>query len=341
MNDLEFHYEFVDLFASLRDFHTEYRLPGNHGCIETITGVIFNVIGQGDSQKIIVSGFDNDLPRPKNVNFGDELVSIDNIPIMDYLEDLKFFSRGANDSGSLRASIGALSYLDGKTNRLPAKDEHQYSFRSADGTAYQITMPWIVLADINCWTQVQSFLERRNPPSKIKRKVKSKAMHNLNRKKQSSISSNLFKRDKPNVIPTVDPMVNWHIHRPNTKNLGVIHLDDFAPLNVDSYKVAQLIQNLLMNELKDTSAILFDVRYNGGGLITIADVIPQFFGREIKTSSAYALIHDINRDIFLDSITGNIGKWGKHIKRVSLMQHLQSQLNLRRMWMPTKWDNHI
>jgi C-terminal processing protease CtpA/Prc len=56
---------------------------------------------------------------------------------------------------------------------------------------------------------------------------------------------------------------------------------------------------LLVNELKDTNAVVFDIRNNGGGQITLADTIPQLFAPNIVAGDARALVAPINQQIFL------------------------------------------
>jgi hypothetical protein len=52
-----------------------------------------------------------------------------------------------------------------------------------------------------------------------------------------------------------------------------------------------LIRDLLINQLKDTDAVVFDVRNNGGGSITLAESISQLFRINVESTSArYFLI---------------------------------------------------
>jgi hypothetical protein len=69
-----------------------------------------------------------------------------------------------------------------------------------------------------------------------------------------------------------------------------------------------LIRDLLINQLKDTDAVLFDVRSNGGGSITLAESISQLFRTEVESTSARALVTNINQKLFAD--VSNRKDWG-------------------------------
>ena len=71
-----------------------------------------------------------------------------------------------------------------------------------------------------------------------------------------------------------------------------------VPDNQDSKNAVEIIRNLLVNQLLETDGLLFDVRSNGGGLITMADGIPQLFGKEFVQPGFRALVSPANKKIF-------------------------------------------
>lgn len=70
-------------------------------------------------------------------------------------------------------------------------------------------------------------------------------------------------------------------------------------------EVIKTIRLLLVNELKDTDALVFDVRSNGGGQISLADGIPQLFTPSFDPMGARALISKVNEKIFESSLFTN------------------------------------
>lgn len=81
-------------------------------------------------------------------------------------------------------------------------------------------------------------------------------------------------------------------------NLNVIIL---VPERHDAMNAIEIIRNLLVNELLETDGLLFDIRSNGGGLITMADGIPQFFVKDFVQPGFRALVSPINKRIFSNS----------------------------------------
>lgn len=57
---------------------------------------------------------------------------------------------------------------------------------------------------------------------------------------------------------TTDPIIKYGIYRPNDTNLGIIMMESFEPANNDVSLVIGIIRSLLVNELTNTSALVFD-----------------------------------------------------------------------------------
>lgn len=106
---------------------------------------------------------------------------------------------------------------------------------------------------------------------------------------------------KVDIKNTTDPAVDWAIYNKGESNMGIIYLRSFMPLKDDAPSVLLLIRSLLVNQLKDTDSLLFDIRDNGGGLVTMADGLPQFFIKDFVNPGFRALVSPINENIFLKS----------------------------------------
>ena len=282
MRDLDFHYKMIDIFRSMRDRHAQYGIPGAPSCIAAVQATVFEIADYGKDEKFIVSLLDTRedqvalSPDVLKLGLGDELLSVDGIPIKQYLNDMKFSSSAATYSGSLRASLLALTMVQGQTNRLPSQDETKYQFKSISGKNYNVSLPWVAMYENEC-------LEN------AKNHTVSVAMKNLAREGRHMI---LEKRS-----PEKDHLVGWRIHKPESKNLGVIQFDSwhFASNDVDFEPINRHVRHLLANQLKDTKAILFDVRSDSSDYIPLADTIPHFFGIDVKTPSMRTVVHDLNR----------------------------------------------
>ena len=70
------------------------------------------------------------------------------------------------------------------------------------------------------------------------------------------------------------------------------------PDSKDPMNAVEIIRSLLVKELVETDGLLFDVRSNGGGIITMADAIPQLFVKDFIPPGFRALVAPINARIF-------------------------------------------
>lgn len=102
---------------------------------------------------------------------------------------------------------------------------------------------------------------------------------------------------------TDEPIISWSIYERRPTKMGIIRLESFMPEADQSGMMSlEIIRSLLTNELADTDALIFDIRDNGGGLIVMADLIPQFFTPNLDTSAARALVAPVNKQIFMDKM---------------------------------------
>ncbi|KAH9267071.1 hypothetical protein BASA84_000829 [Batrachochytrium salamandrivorans] len=72
------------------------------------------------------------------------------------------------------------------------------------------------------------------------------------------------------------------------KENGVIKIESFSPVlkipKTSFMLLIETIRDLLVGQLKDTDAILFDIRGNSGGSIPAADGIIQLFKPDVTAS---------------------------------------------------------
>lgn len=122
-------------------------------------------------------------------------------------------------------------------------------------------------------------------------------------------------------ISTSEPILSWssfeYTHPLNssstttstTHTIGIIRLDSFKPTIETQEGTIRLIRQLLLGPLSSTTALIFDCRDNGGGLISLADGIPQLFVPDFIPGGARALIAPINEQIFTGPLKND--PWAK------------------------------
>ncbi|KAH6578262.1 hypothetical protein BASA60_003651 [Batrachochytrium salamandrivorans] len=115
--------------------------------------------------------------------------------------------------------------------------------------------------------------------------------------------------------PTGVTKLTWSIYKPGSKNMGVIKLEDFEPTDSvtgenGSDKAIMIIRSLLANELKDTNSVIFELRGNPGGYISLANGMPQLFKPDFNPFGARYLMNNITYNIFVNGRDPN-STWSK------------------------------
>ena len=208
-----------------------------------------------------------------------------------------------------------------------------YTIKSAkNASIYTVTIPWVLVQKDDCldkynaWVEggglttvattkpsIQAFQAGRTT-KKISHKVLTPAQRKaikLADKTMKVRQYDLFKEelgegeeDQIKVMaglqlnPTDDPVLSWGIYTP--RNLGVLSINAFTPIENEDNPILEKIRNLLINELKDTDALVIDMRDNGGGLISMADTLPQLFGgaKPVVPNAARAVVSPVNNNLF-------------------------------------------
>ncbi|KNC99789.1 uncharacterized protein SPPG_05166 [Spizellomyces punctatus DAOM BR117] len=324
MTDKEFHYTLAKHFLSLRDFHTNYYIPGQHSCFSFMTPYLFDFVQSNDivnEPTVAVRFVAQDATFRKlvpkdalDVKPGDLLVSVNGKTFREHWVQTQNMTGGANQFGGYRAALRLLTSMSGGTHPVPESDQVNFVFKQANGSLYNVTVPYIAVADRDCLADAPgggsgggpkggtSFAPPPTRPSKRPKfnpKLPLAIMPDLG---DNEIAGIVFPDDYANynLRATASGIVKWTIYNNNNANLGFIRLASFTEVDVEPKVAVNAIRDLLVNELKDTAGLVIDVRGNGGGYIVTADTIPQFFVADYEPTTARALISDNNEQIFVE-----------------------------------------
>jgi C-terminal processing protease CtpA/Prc len=91
--------------------------------------------------------------------------------------------------------------------------------------------------------------------------------------------------------------------------MGVIFLSSFLPKSMQNAFI--ILKSLVSEQLKDTDSLLFDVRNNGGGYVTLAHILPQLFSVRPKLISGRAIVHPTNAKLF--EFLGKDNAWSQSL----------------------------
>jgi C-terminal processing protease CtpA/Prc len=341
MTNRDFHLNLSQLFLSLRDLHTRYKLPGASQCLMAIQGIsVVQIESEGKVIFVVesVSTFPLILSLSPNLNsikIGDEVTSVNGLPISDYIDTLKDISGGANESGSMRTSLRYMASVKGSYNEMPANDSVIYGFISrANGESYIFDLPYLLYQMDYCLAENEKHIlkqmklrndmedvsiDKMNPidllkPESVNPTTVLKRNPWISPLKISQVCTNenfdddiydiLYKREDQSklrleFLETINPMIQYAIYDPKTKNMGIIKIMSFLQISdATPLKSTLMIRSLLLNELKNTNSILFDVRGNKGGDAILADLIPQLFVQPFESLNMHLKNNKINHDIF-------------------------------------------
>lgn len=327
MTDQQMHYAYSELVLSLRDFHTNYLMPAPHACYSAVKAISFQRIGSNviKHNSIVVSSLSifpevialsgNDISK---VEVGDMLISIDGRVFSQYYRMTEPVNGGANEFGGLRAALSSLSFRSGRMHAMPMKNSTVFKLRShKTRKTYDVTLPWVAISRDACIQEYGNYLKNPNAQSFMPARISPKSRKtNLMVHPTLPEYKAIFPQDlnKFTLRNTSDPIINYGIYEPHGHNLGIIKMDSFEPLGNDANKVVLLIRSLLMNELANTKSLVFDIRSNGGGLITMASFIPQLIKPDFINSYAHALVAPVNERLFLGGFGGV--EWQKAYSQV-------------------------
>ena len=293
--DFDFHSKASNLFLRFRDFHTNYYLPGPYSCYRLIYPLDFDFYGN----QILVSSlfFDKSNKHDLNlsgIDIGDELVFFNNMTFSQIYELKKEAIGGANLYGSMRSVLTFLSFQSGKLYILPTETTVEYTLMKPNGTIYKTRHPVLARYSKQC---VASF--KKSKPSNY-RMISERDTPTID---HDDMMIHPYLHELPeqsNSLLKTSEDFSYKIYKTKTNFvLGVLKISSFIPKTDPKTALRNLI-TLLYNELFNTSALIIDVRNNGGGAISLADSIPQLFIQNIKTASARALKSNINTRIFLN-----------------------------------------
>ena len=264
MKDKDFHYAFADIFASLRDLHTNYLMPAPHACYGFVQAVGFTVAAvkppwyNSSKQELVVQQFAtqpeiNQLSYPQitKMSIGDIVLKINGKTFTQYVDSVKWATGGNNEAGAIRRAIAYLSARRGILMKVPAGNQVIYEMQSYNDPSrkYTVTLPWIASRNDVCFNKYLTFQANISNPSFSKSSTLLKRVTTpldqpnaveINRKIKENLRSmklfhlDLYKEVFPlnpadaNVVftPTSDPILKWAIYDP--KNMGILQISSFV-----------------------------------------------------------------------------------------------------------------
>ncbi|KAH9248990.1 hypothetical protein BASA81_013334 [Batrachochytrium salamandrivorans] len=280
-----------------------------------------------------------------NIQVGDELLAINGLSFFDWFEKNQFTSGGgANAFGGQRAALEYLTTIYGKINRLPSDDSINFQFKSRANPEiiYTVNVPYVSGHDEDCWDLGSKLYKslpsitlpgapETNPPVSAEQPGHSHGSDTAHPspgghqtdspedpEREADMDQISSSRQKPAVSmnPTDVTEVTWGIYQPESTNMGIIRLDSFDPEDVGTNSLAiekaiMIVRSLLVNELKDTKSVIYDLRGNPGGSADFADSMVQLFKPDFEPFGDRYLMNDLTHSIFVERKDPSVDPYAK------------------------------
>ena len=276
MSDLDFHREMIDIFDSLRDLHTCYRLPRPfRGKIAWLPYLIEECDDQG-VPRFVVSKLVGD-PANGSLPPDVEVLYWNGIPIERYVAMLARRTPGGNAAARRARAINSLTLRSLTRGQIPDEDWVTLTYRTADGTLHDHHQPWLVfeprvghrtLSPENFGVVQAAGLgidDQTDDLQQAKKNLFAASQMEEEERLQSGGGLRLADSDHiPSTLPTI--FRAGHV-RHGRRKYGYLRIFSFnvndADLFVDEFE--RLLGEFSVNGL------IIDIRGNGGGLIHAAE----------------------------------------------------------------------
>ncbi|KAH6597451.1 hypothetical protein BASA50_004368 [Batrachochytrium salamandrivorans] len=217
---------------------------------------------------------------------------------------------------------------------MPAPDQPQ--------TSYTVNVPYVSGHDEDCWNLgsklYKSLPSKTLPGTPETRLPVSAEQPGYNHGSDTTyLSPETHKMDSPedpkkgaaiekrssaeqkyvvSLNPTDVTKVTWGIYKPDSANMGIIKLDSFSPEEIGiknpiSLKAVMIVRSLLVNELKDTHSVMYELRGNSGGNVRFANSLVQLFKPDFEPFGDCYLMNQITYNLFVDGQDPNVDSYVK------------------------------
>lgn len=314
LSTAEIEEEIYRIFVAQRDLHLNYLFPEPHADYRSFLPLTFTRTANFfDRFEVRVSAVNTDLfaqyaPGQHVPELGDRIVAYDGLPIDAAVERQKQTAQGANEFGGFTRALGQMTFVSHLLHLKPQRDTISITFEKSTrspyfhGRRYTITLPWLV--QFTPPEEVSSFraleAEKKFDPTRFNeaREIWQEEYNDFIR----SVGLE-EKSDYPN-LPTAEPVLTWGRIENRYGEFGYLRLSSFVPQTNVANTIAE-IRRLLLEEFDDTDGLIFDVRNNGGGFISLADELSQLFmPNEAEVIKARLLNSELNLSVFNDNVFG-------------------------------------
>ncbi|KAH6593506.1 hypothetical protein BASA50_007316 [Batrachochytrium salamandrivorans] len=334
---------------------TEVEFSFIEGDADIIKKPTVVVVSTAESSELLAL-FGEDYSK---IQAGDELLAINGLSFVEWFEQNQFASgAGANEFGGQRSALDYLTTIYGETNRLPSEDSITFRFKSRTNPEiiYTVNVPYVSGHDEDCWklgSKLYKSIISKTLPGTLETSLpvsaeqpghnhksdtahlspedhKMRSLENPKRGAAMGKMSSVEQKSAVSLNPTDVTGITWGIYKPESANMGIIKLDSFDPEDVKTkslafLKATMIVRSLLVNELKDTHSVMYELRGNSGGDAEFADSLVQLFKPDFQPFGDRYLMNKITLDVFVNGEDPNVNPFAKAWKETKAGKRTRRQ----------------
>lgn len=268
---MQFHQRMLEIFASLRDLHTQYFLPEPYkshiAFLPLLIEQCFEKRGKRIIEKFLVTRVVSDyLPWYRGTEWNDfepgvEILYWNGIPIRRVIEVNGETQAGSNPEARFARGVDNLTIRPLSTSLPPDEKWVELTFRNAKGKMATVKLDWMVYAS-------------DETPSSIKPSKKRRAAIDIKKSKINEVKKKFFSSRS---IPVGKRFAdNFYVDSKtfDRQVYGYLRIFDF---DIDSRDFVKEIKRVITADDFPRQGLIIDVRGNGGGKIRAGERILQFF----------------------------------------------------------------
>lgn len=291
LSTTDLHKSLSQVFVSQRDLHLNYNFPLPYATFESFIPFEFTrTASAADQNEVRISRhfnayyYNTFYPGIRKPVVGDLVLEYDGMPIKQAVQKAVVNGNGANLYAGFSRALQYMTYTWQGSATPPTKDTITLKLKAAsNGEEYSITLPWLSFYDNDdLQPTVNKVTAKVAKTAQALKASIGKALNLSNEPVQEHYNRFVARNSTANFgaitkNPTTEPSIQWAVVDRGTKKVGYLSIGTFAPAGNDFLPAVEVITSLLRNQLAVTDALVIDVRNNGGGYISYADMLPELF----------------------------------------------------------------
>jgi hypothetical protein len=289
MDELQFHDEMLEIFTSVRDYHTRYTLPSPYNnSTAFLPFLVEEYFNQEDERRFIVTHVVKEFDKP-HFKSGVEILHWNGIPIKRAIELNGENQQGSNPDARFACGLDALTIRPLMSSLPPDEEWVTINYLTLQGEELELRQKWLVIPSGTFESDLRAATLARKGNTKLSiffqkadiNKVRTVLFAPQAIAAQNKIAAGKVKYShvKKNEIENKMPDI-FRARQVQTTDgvFAYIRIFTFVPLDGDVDAFVEEFKRLL--GVLPQNGLIIDVRSNGGGAVEAGERLLQFLTPE-------------------------------------------------------------